>query len=275
MMNANIGYLIMIGILFAVPGALTAYFWSRWLTKKSIYAHSIEDESVDRMSSKDLPPVFLSFLPIVVPLLLITARSLTDLADKSGEGIISKIIYFPGEPVIALFIGVLFALLLIKKKTMEEMNSVFSEAIVKAGPILIITAAGGMFGMVIKSTGVGETLGNLLSGTSIGLLVPFLIAAVMKTAQGSSTVAIITTASFVTPMLTMLGLDTEWGKLLTMLAMGSGSMIVSHANDSYFWVVTNFSEIKVDDTLKVYTSSTAVMGITVFACVWIFSLFVM
>ena len=275
MMNANIGYLIMIGILFAVPGALTAYFWSRWLTKKSIYAHSIENESVDRMSSKDLPPVFLSFLPIVVPLLLITARSLTDLADKSGEGIISKIIFFPGEPVIALFIGVLFALLLIKKKTMEEMNSVFSEAIVKAGPILIITAAGGMFGMVIKSTGVGETLGNLLSGTSIGLLVPFLIAAVMKTAQGSSTVAIITTASFVTPMLTMLGLDTEWGKLLTMLAMGSGSMIVSHANDSYFWVVTNFSEIKVDDTLKVYTSSTAVMGITVFACVWIFSLFVM
>jgi GntP family gluconate:H+ symporter len=275
MMNANIGYLIMIGILFAVPGALSAYFWSRWLTKKDGYVHSIEDESVERTSSKDLPPVFLSFLPIVVPLLLITARSLTGLADKSGEGIISRIIYLPGEPVIALFIGVLFALLLIKKKTMEKMNSVFSEAIVKAGPILIITAAGGMFGMVIKSTGVGETLGNLLSGTSIGLLVPFLIAAVMKTAQGSSTVAIITTASFVSPMLTMLGLDTEWGKLLTMLAMGSGSMIVSHANDSYFWVVTNFSEIKVDDTLKVYTSSTLVMGITVFACVWIFSLFVL
>jgi GntP family gluconate:H+ symporter len=275
MLNVNIGYLIMIGILFAVPGALSAFFWSRWITKRNGIVQSVEEESADRIPDKDLPQVFLSFLPIVVPLLLITVKSLVGLFDKTGEGVLSRIFYFPGEPVIALFIGVLFALLLLKKKNIAEMNSVFSDAIIKAGPILIITAAGGMFGMVIKSTGVGETLGKLLAGTSIGLLVPFLIAVVMKTAQGSSTVAIITTASFIAPMLTMLGLDTEWGKLLTMLAMGSGSMIASHANDSYFWVVTNFGEIKVDETLKVYTSSTVVMGIAVFACVWIFSLFVL
>jgi GntP family gluconate:H+ symporter len=115
----------------------------------------------------------------------------------------------------------------------------------------------------------------MLSGTNVGLLVPFLIAAVMKTAQGSSTVAIITTASFVSPMLPMLGLDTEWGRLLAMLAMGSGSMIVSHANDSYFWVITNFGGIDINDTLRVYTSSTLIMGITVFACVWLFSLFIL
>lgn len=275
MLNVNIGYLIMIGILFAVPGALSAFFWSRWITKRNGIVQSVEEESADKIPDKDLPQVFLSFLPIVVPLLLITVKSLVGLFDKTGEGVLSRIFYFPGEPVIALFIGVLFALLLLKKKNIAEMNSVFSDAIIKAGPILIITAAGGMFGMVIKSTGVGETLGKLLAGTSIGLLVPFLIAVVMKTAQGSSTVAIITTASFIAPMLTMLGLDTEWGKLLTMLAMGSGSMIASHANDSYFWVVTNFGEIKVNETLKVYTSSTVVMGIAVFACVWIFSLFVL
>ena len=88
----------------------------------------------------------------------------------------------------------------------------------------------------------------MLAGTSIGLVVPFLIAVVMKTAQGSSTVAIITTASFVAPMLSMLGLDSEWGRLLAMLSMGAGSMIVSHANDSYFWVVANFSEMDPDTT---------------------------
>lgn len=275
MINANIGYLIMIGVLFAVPGTLSAYFWSRWMTRKKNVSQPVENKSAAGKPSDELPPVFLSFLPIIVPLLLITIKSLAGLVDKTGEGLVSKIFYFPGEPVIALFIGVIFALFLLKKKTISELNSLFSEAIIKAGPILIITAAGGMFGMVIKSTGVGETLGKLLTGTSIGLLVPFLIAVVMKTAQGSSTVAIITTASFVAPMLPMLGLDTEWGKLLTMLAMGSGSMIASHANDSYFWVVTNFGEIKVDDTLKVYTSSTIVMGIVVFACVWIFSLFVL
>jgi len=273
--NANIGYLIIIGILFAVPGALSAYFWSRWMNGRNGIFHSVEDDPVDKSAARDLPPVLLSFLPIVVPLLLITVKSLVSLVDKSGEGIISRIFYFPGEPVIALFIGVILSLFLLKKKNISEMNSVFTDAIVKAGPILIITAAGGMFGMVIKSTGIGEILGKLLTGTSMGLLVPFLIAVVMKTAQGSSTVAIITTASIVAPMLTMLGLDTEWGKLLTMLAMGSGSMIASHANDSYFWVVTNFGEIKVDDTLKVYTTSTIVMGVTVFLCVWVFSLFVL
>jgi len=132
-----------------------------------------------------------------------------------------------------------------------------------------------MFGMVIKATGTGEAMGKLLAGTSIGLVVPFLIAAVLKTAQGSSTVAIITTASFVAPMISLLGLDSEWGRLLVMLSMGAGSMIVSHANDSYFWVVSNFSDIEPDTTLKVYSSSTILMGIVVFACVWITSLIVL
>ncbi|MFZ0283227.1 MAG: GntP family permease, partial [Bacteroidales bacterium] len=274
MLDVNIGYLILIGILFAVPGALAAFFWSRWMNSK-IPPSPVKITDAARLPAGDLPPVLLSFLPIVVPLLLITLKSLTTLVDKSSQSLLSKILYLPGDPVIALFIGVILSLFLLKKKTISSMNSVFTEAIVKAGPILIITAAGGMFGMVIRSTGVGEAMGKMLTGTSIGLLVPFLIAAVMKTAQGSSTVAIITTASFVLPMLPMLGLDNEWGKLMTMLAMGSGSMLVSHANDSYFWVVNNFGELEVNTTLKVYSSSTFVMGIVVFACVWITSLFVL
>ena len=129
--------------------------------------------------------------------------------------------------------------------------------------------------MVIKATGTGEAMGKLLSGTNIGIIVPFLIAVVMKTAQGSSTVAIITTASFVSPMLSVLGLDSEWGRLLAMLSMGAGSMIVSHANDSYFWVISNFSEIDPATTLRVYSSSTIVMGVVVFAFVWITSLIIL
>jgi GntP family gluconate:H+ symporter len=275
MTGANIGYLIIAGIFFAVPGAFAAYFWSRFISKRNNILYTSEESIVDKLYPEDLPPVYLSFLPIVIPLLLITFKSITGLFDKTGDSIFAKIFYFPGEPVIALFIGVLFALLLIRKKNIAEMNILFSDAILKAGPILIITAAGGMFGMVIRSTGVGQSMGKLLAGTGLGLLVPFLIAAVMKTAQGSSTVAIITAASFVVPVIPVLGLDSEWGKLMAMLAMGSGSMIISHANDSYFWVVTNFSEVKVNNILKVYTTSTLVMGITVFATIWLFSLFVL
>ncbi len=273
--NVNVGNLIIIGILFALPGALAAWVWSRFMVRNKNYPPAIATEGENISEKKDLPSPLLSFMPIVVPLLLITIKSLISLFDKEGATLLAKVFRFPGEPVFALAIGVFLAFLLIRKKSIDSMNSIFSEAIEKAGPILIVTAAGGMFGMVIKATGIGEETGKLLAGTGIGLIVPFLIAAIMKTAQGSSTVAIITTASFVAPMLQMLGLDSEWGRLLSMLAMGAGSMIVSHANDSYFWVISSFSDIDMNTTLRVYSSSTIIMGITVFICVWITSLFLL
>ena len=275
LIKVNIGYLIVIGTLFAIPGAIAAYIWSRFLTKGKKYLPAKDLESESRLTVEDLPSAFLSFLPIAVPLFLISLKSLIFMIDKGGESLISRLFVIPGEPIFALSVGVILAMLLIKNKTIASINSIFSEAIVKAGPILIVTAAGGMFGMVIQSTGTGESMGRVLAGTSIGIVVPFLIAVVMKTAQGSSTVAIITTASFVAPMLTMLGLDSEWGRMLAILSMGAGSMVVSHANDSYFWVVANFSEIDPDAALKVYSSSTLVMGLVVFGCVWITSLFIL
>ena len=273
--KVNIGYLIVVGTIFAIPGTLAAYFWSKWMTRRKNYLPAKEITVDTQITQDKLPSAFLSFLPIVVPLLLIALKSLFNMIDKGGQSFVSKILFLPGEPLFALSLGAVMAMLLIKNKTIASMNAIFSEAIEKAGPILIVTAAGGMFGMVIKATGVGESMGKLLAGTSIGLVVPFLIAAVMKIAQGSSTVAIITTASFVAPMISMLGLDSEWGRIFTMLSMGAGSMVVSHANDSYFWVVANFSDIDPGATLKVYTSSTLVMGLVVFACVWVTSLIVL
>jgi GntP family gluconate:H+ symporter len=274
-LQANVGNLILVGIIFAIPGALTAYFWSQWMVKGKNYppAEDIIDEN--QLPVKDIPPVFISLLPVIVPLLLIILRSMISLIDPGIHSGILKILYIAGDPVYALFIGVLLSLLLIKNIKTDKVNSMFTEAIEKAGPILVVTAAGGMFGMVIKTTGVGEEAGKMLAGTSLGLVVPFLISAFLKTAQGSSTVAIITTASFMAPMMAMLGLDSEWGRLLAMLSIGAGSMVFSHANDSYFWVVSKFSNLDVDTTLKVYSSSTFVMGMVIFACIWISSIFIL
>jgi len=272
--KVNIGYLIIAGTVFAIPGALAAYFWSKWLTGRHNYAPAKEVEVDNNLVHGRLPSAFLSLMPIMLPLLLIALKSLFLMID-GGQSFMSRLLLLPGEPLFALAAGALMAMLLLKTRTIAAMNSIISEAIEKAGPILIVTAAGGMFGMVIKATGAGEAMGKLLAGTSIGLVVPFLIATAMKTAQVSSTVAIITTASFVAPMISMLGLDSQWGRIFAMLSMGAGSMIVSHANDSYFWVVANFSDLDAGSTLKVYTSSTLVMGVAVFACVWITSLFVL
>jgi GntP family gluconate:H+ symporter len=272
--NVNIGNMIVAGILFAVPGAIAAYFWSRFLTMGKSYAPA-EVNNDQPVSRGVLPSAFLSFLPIAVPLLLITGKAIVTLFDPEGISLLYKLFRFPGEPVFALFIGVVLALFLIRERSIESINGYFTDAIEKAGPILIVTAAGGMFGMVIKATGIGEAAGPLLAGTGLGLLAPFLIAALMKSAQGSSTVAIITSASFVLPMLQMLGLDSEWGRMLSLFSMGAGSMMVSHANDSYFWVVANFSGLDINTTLKVYSTSTIVMSIVVFVFIWGSSFFLL
>jgi gluconate:H+ symporter, GntP family len=274
LIKVNLGYLILTGTLFAVPASVAAFYWSKWMTKGKNYLPAHESTEIE-ISPEELPPAFLSFLPIIVPLLFISTRSVISMFDKEGIYWFTRLTNIAGDPVIALSAGVVLAIFLIRDRSVAGLSSIFNESVIKAGPILIVTAAGGMFGIVLQATGTGEAMGRFLSGTTIGLLVPFLIAVVMKTAQGSSTVAIITTASFVAPMLNVLGLESEWGRILTMLSMGAGSMVISHANDSYFWVITNFSEIDADAALKVYSSSTLIMGIVVFACTWLTSILVL
>ncbi len=273
-MNVNIGNFILLGIIFAIPGALAAFLWTHIMTRNKGYQPAHVDFENDH-TEVQLPSPFLSLLPVVIPLLLITLASSFAVLGWKDQNYFFKIILFIGQPVFALFVGMLLSFLLLKDIGQKKLNGIFETAIEKAGPILIVTAAGGMFGSVIKETGIGAEAGNFLSKTGLGLAVPFLIAFLMKTAQGSSTVAIITTASFIAPMLTMLGLDSETGKLFATLAMGAGSMMISHANDSYFWVITKFSDIETDVTLKIYSTATIIMGLTVFACIWTTALFVL
>jgi len=293
-LHANIGLLILLGAVLAVPPALSAFFWIRWQTRKASYDGTVRLETAlpgiehsgtafsragfpetETRAENQLPPVRLSLLPIAVPLFLIAVGSLLTVLNVSDIHFLSRSLLFLGQPIIALLIGVFLSLFLLKDKSIKEINGVLESAIEKAGPILIVTGAGGMFGLVIKETGVGAFAGDFFLQTGLGLAIPFLIAFILKTAQGSSTVAIITAASLIMPMLSALGLDSENGKILTMLAMGAGSMMISHANDSYFWVISRFSGIDSNTTLKVYSSATIVMGLVTFCCVWLLSLFLL
>ena len=148
------------------------------------------------------------------------------------------------------------------------------DAVGKAGNILIITGAGGAFGAVLVATKMSASLGHLEALGSMGILFPFLVTFILKTAQGSSTVAIITAAAIVQPLLATLGLNSENGMLLCVLAMGAGSMMISHANDSYFWVIAKFSGLDVNTMLKVYSTATIWMGLTGFAMVYLLSMLI-
>lgn len=205
---------------------------------------------------------------MVLPLLLISISTLlTTLGYKDG---FATVFHFLGNPVIALLAGMLCGIWLLARNGGKrgDFSAVLEDAIVKAGPTLIITGVGGMFGAIIKETGVGGALGEVLGTASVGLLVPFIIAALLKTAQGSSIVAALTTAAIVAPSLATFGLGSETGRIFAVLAIGAGSIVASHANDSYLWGVTKFSGIKMEESLRVFTSSTLVMGLVSFACIW-------
>ncbi|WKL14732.1 GntP family permease [Comamonas testosteroni] len=266
-LNANLGLLVLAGVVFAIPGLLAAYYWAYLMCKGKDYAPS-EPEETEQQSTAHLPSFGFSLLPVVLPLLLISISTLlTTLGYKDG---FATVFHFLGNPVIALLAGMLCGMWLLARNGGKrgDFSAVLEDAIVKAGPTLIITGVGGMFGAIIKETGVGGALGEVLGTASVGLLVPFIIAALLKTAQGSSIVAALTTAAIVAPSLATFGLGSETGRIFAVLAIGAGSIVASHANDSYLWVVTKFSGIKMEESLRVFTSSTLVMGLVSFACIW-------
>ena len=119
---------------------------------------------------------------------------------------------------------------------------------------------------------MGDLIGDVFQGSDLGLLIPFLLAAALKTSQGSSTVALLTTASIVSSLLPTLGLDTEWMTVLTVLSIAAGSAVISHVNDSFFWVITQMTDLTVGEGYKIQSLMTAVFGCTAMAIIFILSL---
>ena len=113
----------------------------------------------------------------------------------------------------------------------------------------------------MKSANLDEIIETHFSTLEVGIFLPFILAAILKTAQGSSTVAIITAATIISPLMNTLVLDTQLSKALSVLTIGAGAMTVSHINDSYFWVVSQFSGMDTKTTLKSHTMATFVQGV--------------
>ncbi len=182
-------------------------------------------------------------------------------------------VLFLGKPLIALIIGLALSTRLIKLgKRTKQLSNFLSQGITAAAPILLITGAGGAFGAVLKATPMGDYLGQTLSGMGVGIFMPFMVAAALKSAQGSSTVALVTTSAMVANLLPELGLDSSMGRVLTVMAIGAGAMTVSHANDSYFWVVSQFSNMNVSLAYRAHTMATLLQGLMGITIVFLLSL---
>ncbi|NGO72403.1 GntP family permease, partial [Streptomyces sp. SB3404] len=194
---------------------------------------------------------FTAFLPLLVPLLLIVANTVATAIDQNAQHAVGdddkydpspvpEALSFIGSPVVALLIGLVLAVyvLLPRWTTRTQVSGWLSEAASSAGLIILITGAGGALGQVLRASGVGDEMAEAIASWSLpGVLVPFLIATLVRLAQGSGTVAMITAASVSAPLVDGLGISA----LLAALGCCAGSMVFSYFSDSYFWVVTRFT----------------------------------
>ena len=289
-LGGNLLLVIIMGTVVSVPVLVAVYFFAKSVGKSVTISDKEADATItasyEELLKKfgTLPSGFLSLAPIIMPIIFMAVGSVVDVLAKQGmldkAALLPKIFLFLGNPIIALAIGVIFCVfLLAEAKKIREFDHITNESLKIAGPILFITAAGGVLGNVITEAGfVNFIKENASTIKAIGIFFPFIISAVLKTAQGSSTVAIITTASIMgafsadNSLMHTLGFTSEISATLCVMAIASGAMCVSHANDSYFWVVTNFSKMSADQGYRTQTAMTFIMGVVGMISVYILSL---
>jgi len=272
--DTNLLFVIILGFVCSILPLIAGYAFAKFIGKKVKDRKELGEDTGEVVRSYEelvasygkLPSGGVSFAPIIVPILLMGLSSALSMAGSS-----IPIITFLGTPIIAIAVGVLLAIIpLAQQNMMKDFYELTNETLKVTGPILFVTAAGGVLGNVIASSTLVDFIKeNSAVLSSLGLFFPFLLSAILKTAQGSSTVAITTTAGIIAPMLAALGLNTPILTALTVIAIGAGAMTVSHANDSYFWVVTNFGNMKVEDGYKAQTLGTLVVGIAAIINVYI------
>lgn len=277
-LGADLGGLILVGLVFAVLLLPVVVLYAAWIgpklesqvnedVREAVYATAsvgggagaattydesdrAVDDSAEQPERKRLGAGIAS-LPLLVPLLLIVLNTAATAIDRNNQGVLgpddeytastwAAALAFVGNPVVALLIGLVLAVyvLLPKWTPRAKVSGWLADAAASAGLILLITGAGGALGQVLRDSGVGDELATAIAGTGLpGILVPFLVATLVRLAQGSGTVAMITAAGVSAPLIGGLGLD----PLAAALACCAGSMVFSYFNDSYFWVVTRFT----------------------------------
>lgn len=284
-LGIDLGLFIISGLALSIPLFIIAIFLFRYFGKK--YPDLIPEENIDRskyteeqlivldkvkaksergeeltsedfeqlMTTEDLPGAGISFATIIIPIVLILMN--TVVKAMGVEGMALEIIGFLGSPVVALFISILMSVYMLSPQIKtEKARKIMESALGDAGLIVFVTGAGGALGNVIRETNIGTIMAEgIVSINMPVILVPMLVALLLRIAQGSGTTAMITGSAIIAPMVPILGLN----PLMAGLAICMASMCPSYVNDSYFWVVTNFSGMDIKTSLKTWSVSTMII----------------
>lgn len=264
--DPNLLLVMGMGALASIPCLIGAYFFATWIGKKVKSKEDLDLDSITKTyeeivaSYGKLPGGLSAIMPILVPILLIGLGSIATMNKWTGN--VRVFADFFGTPFVAIGMGVVCGVIQVfQVGKQSKFYDMCNDCMKVVGPIIFITGCSGILGLTIQSTSIVAYIReNAVTLTTVGIFLPFIISAILKTAQGSSTVALITTSAIVAPMLGVLGLESSVGVALCVMSIAAGSMTVSHANDSYYWVVTNFGGMTPQQGYKVQTLGTFVQG---------------
>lgn len=284
-------HLMMIGgFLVGLVTVASGYLYAAWANRRWVIPlRSSPDaalEEMEELTEKDtgqLPPLWLSLLPIVIPLVFISVSGVLGTFLDGGEvgglpGGLLGLVHFIGEKNTALITGALVALYLLARQRIgdrDHLSSSIQQALMSGGVIILITSAGGAFGAMLQQTGISIRISELTEGYQMALIpLAFLITAVIRTAQGSATVSMITAAGILSGMASDATL--EFHVLYLGLAIACGSKLVPWMNDSGFWIICKMSNFTAEETLKTFSVMLSVMGVTgffvIYLAAWLFPL---
>ena len=262
-LNANqfIGYAIIVGSIVSIPSSLVSFFYAKKFTKNI----QIDLSKIEKTNNKNL---ILPILVILTPTLLIGSSTLLNIIElNESSNSIFQIIKVLGNPLIAISIGTIICFLLPSKKNNKKKKWI-QNSLKISGPILILTSLGGAFGEVLKNSDLSNIINESALNLSLSpihiLFFAFIICALLKTSQGSSTSSLIIGSSILFPILQSMNISDPWMIALIVASLGSGAMTVSHANDSYFWIVTQSTSLNISEGYKKFTLMTLFQGVISF-----------
>jgi Gnt-I system low-affinity gluconate transporter len=310
-LNADMGWVILIGAMAGVPATIVAGPWfGTWIARRIFarepsYVLDAAREAVEKMDApgspsetrpaggpavpaggvlkyagpelRALPSFAVVNLLVFLPLVLIVSSTLANTYMQPGD--VRNWLYFLGHPFVALLLVTLLAFFLLGTRrgyTRDQLQEIATKALEPAGIIILITGAGGVFKQVLIDSGVGLRLGEMMAGSQMSpLVLAYLIAAFVRVAQGSATVAMTTAAGIMAPLLATLEIPEEVRDrelAFVTIAIAAGSTIFSHVNDSGFWLVNRFFGMSVKDTLKSWSVMTTIVSVVGFLSVWLLSM---
>ncbi|QKW29164.1 GntP family permease [Streptomyces seoulensis] len=290
LLHVQLGWIILMGVVCGVPAVLAAWAYAAWIGRRVFVevpqdmAEAAEEarravlaeQRASGVEPKETPVALGTVLGIIgTPLALILAATFSSVALDPSTG--RSVIEFFGHPFVALTLALLLAYYLLGIRrgwSRKSLEAVSTASLKPVGNILLVVGAGGVFGAVLKASGVAQALSDTFHGVGLPVIVlSYLISLVLRVAQGSATVAIVTTAGIVAPLLSE-GHHSQPFVALVIMAISAGSIFASHVNDGGFWMVAKYFGISERDTLKTWTVLESVLSLAGFAVAAVLSLFV-